>query len=155
MAVFRDSHFTYPPSWSVSAFLHPFPTFLPCLLPSLCPFINSFFPFLPLLPFIPHSLPLSIFPPIQFDGTGLWMITAAGCICFQCAGAPLSSQQMCINRPSGVVIANKDRVCGGKRIALVSRCHKHLCPSQLPLNHIERGFMSDSKPRRKPLHWGR
>lgn len=101
-----------------------------------CPYPRSYFTlwFLPLIPFylispltfhhlhllcipafhtpfpsvLPYITPYLLFPPISFTRTGLQLISAAGCGCFHCC---TTSQQMCINRPSGVVIANKVPVC--------------------------------------------
>lgn len=99
-----------------------------CMVVSNTPSVHSPFPFLflPLSLHLPcfslttfHQCPL-ILPPISFTRIGLALISAAECICFHCS-AP--SQQMCINRPSGVVIANKDPACVQKRgAAAISIC---------------------------------
>lgn len=81
------------------AIIAPPPLFLYPRLPSI--------PF-PLIPSLHYSLPPPTLPPTSFTRAGLQLISTAGCICFHCS-AP--SQQMCINRPSGFVIANKHPVC--------------------------------------------
>lgn len=106
-STFRSPFYLIPPF----PFHHPAPP--PLFLYSLLPSLHDF-------------LPPSILPPISFTRAGLQLISVAGCICFHSSGPFL---QMCINRPSGVVIANKDPVCVQKR---TSCCHKRLYGSQLP-----------------------
>lgn len=101
LPVFIYTSFT---PWSLSFYPSPLNFFFPsCRLSYFC--LPAFTLLLPLVHY--SSLP-SIRPLILFTGIGLELISAAGCICYRCSAL---SQQMCINRPSGVVIANKDPVC--------------------------------------------
>lgn len=101
LPVFIYTSFT---PWSLSFYPSPLNFFFPsCRLSYFC--LPAFTLLLPLVHY--SSLP-SIRPLILFTGIGLELISPAGCICYRCSAL---SQQMCINRPSGVVIANKDPVC--------------------------------------------
>lgn len=91
-------------------------------------------------PFTRLSLSLLLFPPFiitpysfysPFSRIVLRLISPAEC----------TSQHMCINRPSGGVLANKDPVCVRKRGAPAT----NVCAAaSSPCTQTERGFISGS-----------
>lgn len=92
-------------------------------------------PFPPFPPYISPRPPSSL-PPISFTSTGLQLIRAAGCVCFHCC---VPSQQMCISRPSGAVIGNKDPMCVCRKEELAAMSICEAASSPLTHTHTHRG----------------